>query len=279
MNSFSISAHRWHKVKQCRKNLLDTECLESQCRENSWNSPDLNHTALNHLAGQKHCALSTQPNPHPSIKTPETCTETKSPPIWSSFSIHIRISSCNFTVSCMVFLLPLLSCYSQSTYWSGSEPVSLQDARIWDALLHAFSKLRGQVSSEKASKTWVENSKISSPQYCSLICIAVRVFLKKKTQRLAHLLLSGKIPYTLYTTISSWKKKRLENCSSNLSTYRHVQSTICRESPTHQLRHFVGIAVLKRRPTVLWLYVLQGQTCLSLGFVPNLVLKLLLCVV
>ena len=54
------------------------------------------------------------------------------------------------------------------------------------------------------------------------------------------------------------------------------QSTICRESPTHQLRHFVGIAVLKRRPTVLWLFVLQGQTCLSLGFVPNLVLKLLL---
>ena len=27
---------------------------------------------------------------------------------------------------------------------------------------------------------------------------------------------------------------------------------------------------------MLWLYVLQGQTCLSLRFVPNLVLKLLL---
>ena len=31
------------------------------------------------------------------------------------------------------------------------------------------------------------------------------------------------------------------------------KSTICRESPTHQLRHFVGIADLKRKPTVLWL--------------------------
>ena len=55
---------------------------------------------------------------------------------------------------------------------------------------------------------------------------------------------------------------------------RPAQSTICRESLTHQLRHFVGLAALKRRPTVLWLYVLQGQTCLSLGFVPNLVLEL-----
>ena len=32
-----------------------------------------------------------------------------------------------------------------------------------------------------------------------------------------------------------------------------TQSTICRESPTHPLRHFVGIAVLKRKPTALWL--------------------------
>ena len=35
-------------------------------------------------------------------------------------------------------------------------------------------------------------------------------------------------------------------------------------------RHFVGIAVLKRRPTMLWLYVLQGQACLSLGLFPAL---------
>ena len=39
---------------------------------------------------------------------------------------------------------------------------------------------------------------------------------------------------------------------------------------------FVGIAVLKRRPTILWLYVLQLQACLSLGFVLSLVLKHLL---
>ena len=42
----------------------------------------------------------------------------------------------------------------------------------------------------------------------------------------------------------------------SLAEAKPAQSTICRESPTHQLRHFVGIAVLKRRPTVLWLCIL-----------------------
>ena len=37
---------------------------------------------------------------------------------------------------------------------------------------------------------------------------------------------------------------------------RKLPTTICRESPTHQLRHFVGIAVLKPRPMVLWLRIL-----------------------
>ena len=72
-----------------------------------------------------------------------------------------------------------------------------------------------------------------------------------------------------------------ERTLSPISKCRHEkilysQSTICRESPTHQLRHFVGIAVVKRRTTVRVVYVLQGQTCLSLGFAPNLVVKLML---
>ena len=33
--------------------------------KNLWKSLGLNHTALNRVAGQKYCALSTQPHPHP----------------------------------------------------------------------------------------------------------------------------------------------------------------------------------------------------------------------
>ena len=36
------------------------------------------------------------------------------------------------------------------------------------------------------------------------------------------------------------------------------------------LRHFVGIAVLKGRPSAPVVYVLQGQTCLSLDLFPAL---------
>ena len=83
-------------------------------------------------------------------------------------------------------------------------------------------------------------------------------------------------PLTTETETERERERERERTQHEERLGTNSESTICRESPTHQLRHFVGIAVLKRRPTVLWLYVLQGQTCLSLGFVPNLLLKLLL---
>ena len=52
-----------------------------------------------------------------------------------------------------------------------------------------------------------------------------------------------------------------------------VKLLICRESPTHQLRHFVaGYSSFEAQADG----ALAVYTCLSLGFVPNLVLKLLL---
>ena len=40
-------------------------CLEAKCREKPWKSQGSNHAAPIRLANRKHCALSTQPNPHP----------------------------------------------------------------------------------------------------------------------------------------------------------------------------------------------------------------------
>ena len=70
--------------------------------------------------------------------------------------------------------------------------------------------------------------------------------------------------------------------SGELRTIHHMP-WIAHAPTTRSRRHFVGIAVLKRRPTVLWLHVLQGQTCLSLGLFPalcsNFCLENFFCVV
>ena len=44
------------------------KCLEAKCREKTLEKSDLEPTAPNRLVDRKHCALSTQPNPHLRIK-------------------------------------------------------------------------------------------------------------------------------------------------------------------------------------------------------------------
>ena len=55
----------WSRVKRCSWEELDKfKCLEAKCREKTLEKSGLKPTAPNRLADRKHCALSTQPNPH-----------------------------------------------------------------------------------------------------------------------------------------------------------------------------------------------------------------------
>ena len=63
---------------------------------------------------------------------------------------------------------------------------------------------------------------------------------------------------------------RLLHCDAAPRLSIHHMPWIAHAPTPRSRRHFVGIAVLKRRPTMLWLYVLQGQACLSLGLFPAL---------